>query len=93
LPQQNEKQIKFEECLIPFSSESFIFPSLTKNIKIKMHKTVIVHVTVVFSHTKIRTEIRVFENRVLRRIFGHGRASNKVGENCTISTNVFKGSL
>jgi hypothetical protein len=59
-------------------SISFVFPSHTKNLKIKIYKTIILsgvlHGCESWSLT-LREEhrLRVFENRVLRRIFGPKR--------------------
>jgi len=62
-----------------YSVQSFVSSSLlSKNLKIKIHKTVILPVVVygfeIWSLT-LREErrLRVFENRVLGRIFGHKR--------------------
>jgi hypothetical protein len=47
---------------------------LSKNLKIKIHKTIILPVVLhkheTWSHTKEKHRLRVFENRVLRRLFG-----------------------
>jgi hypothetical protein len=64
--------------LLSFSPKSFVFPSHIKNLKIKIYKTVILPVVLygceAWSLT-LREEhrLRVFENRVLRRIFGPKR--------------------
>jgi hypothetical protein len=44
---------------------------LSRNVKVKIYRTIILHGCVTFSLT-LRKEhgLRVFENRVLRRIFG-----------------------
>ena len=52
---------------------------LSKNLKIKMYRTIILHVVLYGCETwslTLRDEhrLRVFENRVLRRIFGSKRA-------------------
>jgi hypothetical protein len=64
--------------LLLFSPEPSVFSSAVKNVRIKIYKTV--HLPVVLSGYKIcsptlREEhrLRVFENRVLRRIFGPKR--------------------
>jgi hypothetical protein len=36
-----EEKIKFKECLVAFSSESFVFHLLSKKFKIKIYKTII----------------------------------------------------
>jgi hypothetical protein len=64
--------------LLSFSPKSFVFSSHIKNLKIKIHKTVILPVVLygceIWSLT-LREErrLRVFENRVLRKIFGPKR--------------------
>jgi hypothetical protein len=64
--------------LLSFSLKSFFFPSHIKNLKIKIYKTVILPVVLYGCETwslTLREEnrLRVFENRVLRRIFGPKR--------------------
>jgi hypothetical protein len=66
---------KFRECFLLFSSESFVFLPHIKNLKIKIHKTVVLLVVLYGCETwslTLREEhtLRGFENRVLRRIFG-----------------------
>jgi hypothetical protein len=61
--------------LLPFSSEPYVFSSAIKNLKIKTYKTIILPVVLYGCETwslTLREEhrLRVFENRVLRRIFG-----------------------
>jgi hypothetical protein len=61
--------------MLLFSPKSFVFPSHIKNLKIKIHKTVILPVVLYGCETwslTLREEhrLRVFENRVLRKIFG-----------------------
>jgi hypothetical protein len=61
-----------------FSPKSFVFPSRIKKLKIKIHKSVILQVILygweAWSLTlKEEHRLRVFENRVLRRIFGPKR--------------------
>jgi hypothetical protein len=70
--------IKFRECLLLFSTKSFVYPSHIKNLKIKIYKTVILPVVLYGCETwslTLREEhrLRVIENRVLRRIFGPKR--------------------
>jgi hypothetical protein len=60
-----------------FSAESFDFHLLSKNIRIKIHRTIILPIFYgceTWSHT-LREErrLKVFENGVLRRIFGARR--------------------
>jgi hypothetical protein len=61
--------------LLPFSSEPFIFSSAVKNVKIRIYKTIILPMVLYGCETwsltlKEECRLRVFENRVLRRIFG-----------------------
>jgi hypothetical protein len=58
--------------LLLFSPKTFVFPSRIKNLKIKIYKTVILPVVLYGCETWSLT-LRVFENRVLRRIFGPKR--------------------
>jgi hypothetical protein len=64
--------------LLLFSPKSFVCPSHIKNLKIKIYKTVILPVVLYGCETWSLTlweehRLRVFENRVLRRIFGPKR--------------------
>jgi hypothetical protein len=65
--------------LLPFGPEPSVFSSAVKNnIIIRIHKTVILHVVLHGCETRspiLREEhrLRVFENRVLRRIVGPKR--------------------
>jgi len=64
--------------LLSFGAESFVFQLLSKNLKIKMNKTIILPVILYGCATWSLTSreerrLRVFENRVLRRIFGRKR--------------------
>jgi hypothetical protein len=70
---RDEERIKFGERLISPSTESHVFPCY-KNIKINEYKTIILPVGLYGRETwslTVREEhrLRVFENRVLRRIF------------------------
>jgi hypothetical protein len=61
-----------------FSPKSFVFPSHIKNLKIKIYKTVILPVVLYGCETWSPTlgeehKLRVFENTVLRRIYGPKR--------------------
>jgi hypothetical protein len=61
-----------------FRSKFFVFPSHIKNLKIKIYKTVILPVVLYGCETwslTLREEhrLRVFENRVLRKIYGPKR--------------------
>jgi hypothetical protein len=73
-----EEEIEFGECLLPFSAEPLSSRLLSKNIKIRIYKTIILPVVLYRCETwslTLREEqrLRVFENRVLRRIFGPKR--------------------
>jgi len=66
--------------LLSFGAESFVFQLLSKNIKIKIYRIIILFVVVYGCETwslTLREErrLRVFENRVLRgiRVFGPKR--------------------
>jgi hypothetical protein len=64
--------------LLLFGPKSVVFPSYIKKLKIKIYKTVILPVALYVCETwslTLREEhrLRVFENRVLRRIFGPNR--------------------
>jgi hypothetical protein len=61
--------------LLSFGAESFVSRLLSKNTKIKVYRTIILPVLLYGCETwslTLREEqkLRVFENRVLRRIFG-----------------------
>jgi hypothetical protein len=61
--------------LLPFSPKSFVFLPHIKKLKIKIKKTVMFPVVLYGCETwslTLREEhgLRVFENRVLRRLFG-----------------------
>jgi hypothetical protein len=64
--------------LLSFGAKSFLSTLLSKNIKIEIYRSIILAVVLygceTWSHT-LREErrLRVFENRVLRRIFGPKR--------------------
>jgi hypothetical protein len=62
--------------------KSFVFPSHIEKLEIKVHKTVILPVMLYGCETlspTLREEhrLRVFENRVLRRIFGPKREEER----------------
>ena len=66
------------EYLLLFSAESFVFQFAIQNLKIKIYRTIILPVVLYGCETwslTLREErrLRVFENRVLRRIFGPKR--------------------
>jgi hypothetical protein len=61
-----------------FGAESFSSSVLSKNLMIKIYKTIILHVVLYGCETwslTLREEhwLRVYENRVLRRIYGPKR--------------------
>jgi len=61
--------------LLSFSAESFVLSFQSKNLKIKIYKTIILPVVLYGCETwslTLREErrLRVFENRVVRKIFG-----------------------
>jgi hypothetical protein len=73
--------------LLSFSPKYFVFPSHIKNLKTKIYKTVILPVVLYGCKTwslTLREEhrLRVFENKVLRKIFGPKRKETDHGENC-----------
>jgi hypothetical protein len=64
--------------LLPFSPEPSVFSSVVKNIKIRIYKTIILPAVLYGRKTlspTLREEhrLRVFENKVLRRILGPKR--------------------
>jgi len=64
--------------LISFGAESFVFRFAIQNIQIKIYRNIILSVALCGYETwslMLREErrLRVFENRVLRRIFGPTR--------------------
>ena len=68
--------------MLSFSAESFVLMLLYKNVKIKIHRTIILPVVLYGCETcslTLREErrLRVSENRVLRRMFGPKRGVEK----------------
>jgi hypothetical protein len=64
--------------LLPFAPEPSVFRSVVKNLKIRIYKTIILPVMLYGCETwslTLREEhrLKVFENKVLRRIFGPKR--------------------
>ena len=64
--------------MLLFSANTFVFPTYLENFKIKMYITIILPVVLYDCETcslALREErrLRVFENRVLRRIFEPNR--------------------
>ena len=61
--------------MLPFGPESFVFQFVSKNIEIEICRTIMLPVVLYGCETwplTLREEyrLRVFENRVLRKIFG-----------------------
>jgi hypothetical protein len=60
--------------LLPFGPETSVFSSAVKNLKIRIYKTIILPVVLygceTWSLALREHRLRVFENRVLRRVFG-----------------------
>jgi hypothetical protein len=64
--------------LTPFSPEFFLFTSAAKNVGVRRHRTVLLSVVSCgYEHLSLTLDeehrMRVFENRVLRRLFGSKR--------------------
>jgi hypothetical protein len=65
--------------MLPFGPEPFVsFRLLSKSVKVRIYKTIILPVVLYGCETWSLTvgekhKLRVFENRVLRRIFGPKR--------------------
>jgi len=67
-------QIEVRECLLLFDAKFLSSSLLSKNLKIKIYRTIILPVVLYGCKTwslTLREErrLRVFENRVLRRVF------------------------
>jgi hypothetical protein len=61
--------------MLPFGPETFVLSPAVKNVKVRIYKTIILPVVLYGCQTwslTVREEhkLRVFENRVSRRIFG-----------------------
>jgi hypothetical protein len=70
--------------LLPFSPEPSVFSSAAKNVKVRIYKTIILLMGLYGCETwsltlREKHKLRVFENRVLRRIFGPKRDGVKGG--------------
>ena len=64
--------------MLSFGAESLVFRLLSKNLKIKIYRTIILPVVLYGCETwslilREETKLRLFENMVLRRIFGPRR--------------------
>jgi hypothetical protein len=71
-------QIEFGQCLLPFNPEPFVFSSPSRNVQIKICKTVILSVVLYGCEVwplilREGRRLRVFGKRVLRRMFGPKR--------------------
>ena len=69
---------RVRECLLLFGTKSFVFQFAIQKLKIKIYRTIILPVFLYGCETwslTLREErgLRVFENRVLRRVFGPKR--------------------
>jgi hypothetical protein len=70
--------MKLKELLLPFCSE-LSFCLLSKNLKIKIYRTVFIILPVTYGCENLNSplseerRLRMFENRVLMRIFGSKR--------------------
>jgi hypothetical protein len=70
--------IEVRECLLLFGAEFLSSSLLSKNLKIKIYRTIILPVVVFGCESwsltlREQSRLRVFENRVLRRVFGPKR--------------------
>ena len=64
--------------MLSFGAESFVFQFAIQKVKIKIYRTIILPLVLYGCETWSLTlrevrRLRVFENRELRRIFGHKR--------------------
>jgi hypothetical protein len=64
--------------MLPFGAEPFVLTLLSKNVKVRIYKTIILPMVLYGCETWSETvreehKLRVFENRALRRIFGPKR--------------------
>ena len=72
-------EIEVRECLLSFGEQNLLYSILkSENIKIKIHRIIIVPVVLYGCETwslilREERRLRVFENMVLRRIFGRKR--------------------
>jgi len=72
------------ECLLSFGAEPFVFQFAIQNIKIKINRTIILPVVLCGCETwsitlREKRRLRVFENRVPRRIFGPKKGKGNRG--------------
>jgi hypothetical protein len=78
IQEEIKSRLKFGECLLSFGAGSSVFHFAIKNTKIKIYRSIILPVVLYGCETwsvTMREEhrLRVFENRVLRSIFGPKR--------------------
>ena len=71
---RNYEQIEVRECLLSFGAESFVFRFVSKNIKFQVYRTIVQPVVLYGCETwslkwMEERRLRVFENRVLRRVY------------------------
>jgi hypothetical protein len=64
--------------MLPFGAEPSVFSPAAKNIKVKVYKTIILPVVLYGCGTwsltvREKSKLRVFQNRVLRSVFGPKR--------------------
>jgi len=70
--------MEVRECLLLFGANSFVFQLLSKNLKIKIYRTIFFPVVFYGCETwslswREERRLRLFEDEVLRRIFGPKR--------------------
>jgi hypothetical protein len=75
IQEEVKRGFEFWQCFLSFGSEPSVFRLLSKNVKMRIYKTIISPVVLYGCETwslTLREEhrLRVFENRVPRRIFG-----------------------
>ena len=78
IPEEIKSRVEVRKCLLSFGAESFVLQILSKNLKIKIYRTIILSVVLYGCETwslTLREErkLRVSENMVLKRIFGPRR--------------------
>jgi hypothetical protein len=79
IQEENEDRLKSgNACYVSFGAELFVFQFAVQNLKIKIYRNIILPVVLYGCETcslTLREErrLRVFENRMLRRIFGPKR--------------------
>jgi hypothetical protein len=67
--------LKFTECVLPFCSESFVFPLAIGKRNVETYTPIVLRVVLCEVETlsvtlKEERRMRVFQFRVMRRIFG-----------------------